>query len=142
MKSLAVDPDKFVLTLFLESRTEGDGGTEGRESLRAIAPTIYTAAGSCSPCIPAIVAMAWLTRAPFATPSQRIDAARRNFGEAMIKLQNQLRDPRTAKTDEILFTVLLIHMLEVYRLFAFSSCCLNPYTDPAEFRRTDANRDF
>ena len=46
----------------------------------------------------------------------------------MIKLQNALQDPRTAKTDDILFTVLLIRMLEVYRLLVFSSCFSNQYT--------------
>ena len=127
-KSLAVDPNEVVLTLFFKSSADGDGDTEGRESLRAITPTVYAAAGFSSPCIPAIVAMAWLTYAPFATPSQCIDAARRQYGEAVVKLQNALQDPRTAKADDILFTVLLIRMLEVYRLFAFLFCCLDPYT--------------
>ncbi|KAM0802873.1 hypothetical protein BDR22DRAFT_887210 [Usnea florida] len=112
-KPLAVDPDKLVLALFLESLAGGDRDAEGRESLLAITPAIYTPAGSSSPCIPAIVAMAWFTNAPFATLSQRLDAARRKYGEAMLKLQNALRDPRTAKTDDILFTVLLMRMLEI-----------------------------
>ena len=46
----------------------------------------------------------------------------------MVKLQNALQDARTAKSDDILFTVLLMRMLEVYRLIAFSSCFSNPYT--------------
>ena len=127
-KPLAVDPDQLVLALFLESCADGDRDTEGRESLLAITPTIYTAAENSSPCVPAIVAIAWFAAAPFATLSQRTDAARRKYGEAIVKLQNALQDPRTAKTDDILFTVLLIRMLEVYRLFAFSSCFPNPYT--------------
>ena len=140
-KSLAVDPDELVLTLFLESRADGDGDKEGCETLLAITPTIYTAAGTSSPCVPAIVAMAWFTNAPFATLSQRIDAARRKYGEAMVKLQNALQDPRTAKTDSILFTVLLIRILEVYRLLALSILFLRSIYDLAESWNTDANRD-
>ena len=126
-KQLTVDPDELVLTLFFKSSANRDDDTEGRENILAITPSIYTAAGSSSPCIPATFAMAWLAYAPFATPSQRIDGARRKYGEAVVKLQNAIQDPRTAKTDDILFTVLLIRILEIHSLFTLLFRCPNSY---------------
>lgn len=42
-------------------------------------------------------------------------AARRKYGKAMVKLQDARGNPRTAKADDALFTVLLILMLEVLK---------------------------
>lgn len=59
--------------------------------------------------------MAWVTSAPFASVSQRMATARQKYGEAVVKLRDALRDPRTAKADDALITVLLMLMLEVYK---------------------------
>lgn len=115
IRSFSVDPDDAVLNQFFCFSNQAGGNKEGPQSLPALMPSLYASARSNSPCAPAILAMAWLTSAPFATLGQRMGAARRNYGQAVVKLQNALQDPRTAKADDALFTVLLMLMIEVFR---------------------------
>ena len=117
-RSFSVDPDEAVLNQFSRSFVLAEGNQEGRDGLTAIIPSLYASASSASPCTPAILAMAWVTSAPFATVSHRMGAARQKYGEAVVKLQDALHNPRTAKADDALFTVLLMLMLEVNPHFA------------------------
>ena len=112
-RSSSVDPDEAVLNQYSRYFVLAEGNNEEREALPAIIPSLYASAHSASPCTPAILALAWVTSAPFATVSQRMAAARQKYGEAVVKLHDALQDPRTAKADDTLFTVLLMLMLEV-----------------------------
>lgn len=118
-----MDPDQAVLNQFCGLCALADGSKEGRDSLHAVIPSLYAGARSSSPCIPAILAVAWVTSAHFTTVNQRMDMARRKYGEAVVKLRDALQDPRTAKADDALCTVLLMLMLEVRKLFTGLSCC-------------------
>ena len=123
MMSFSIDPDEAVLNQFFRfcvlavGKREGAVGSREGEELSAIVPSLYARAHLASPCTPAILAMAWLTAAPFATVNQRMGAARRNYGEAVVKLREALEDPHTAKADDALFTVLLMLIIEVSGLF-------------------------
>lgn len=99
-----------------------EGNMEGQEVLHDAIPSLYASARSASPCTSAILSLAWVTSAPFATVSQRMDAARRKYGEAVVKLRNALQDPCTAKADDALFAVILILLLEVLKPFACLFC--------------------
>ena len=122
---LLVDPDGAVLNQYsgfcvlAERNGEGDEGL----GLLRVMPSLYAGAQPSSPCVPAILAMAWMTSAPFASVDQRMVVARRKYGEAVVKLREALKDPSTAKADDTLFTVLLMLMLEVFRPFAPLLCC-------------------
>lgn len=107
-----MDPDQAVLNQFCGLCALADGSKEGRDTLHAVIPSLYAGARSSSPCIPAILAVAWVTSAHFTTVNQRMDMARRKYGEAVVKLRDALQDPRTAKADDALCTVLLMLMLE------------------------------
>ena len=114
-KSFSIDLDEAVLNQFSRFCILAENNKEGQESLPAVIPSLYGSARSASPCTPAILAMAWVTSAPFASVSQRMATARQKYGEAVVKLRDALRDPRTAKADDALITVLLMLMLEVYK---------------------------
>lgn len=116
MMSFSIDPDEAVLNQFSRFCVLAVGNREGEE-LSAIVPSLYASARSASPCTPAILAMAWLKAAPFATVNQRMGAARRKYGEAVVKLREALQDPHTAKADDALFTVLFMLMIEVSEPF-------------------------
>lgn len=111
----SIDPDDAVLNQRFGVLAEQF--KEGPEELPALIPSMYASARSASPCTPAILAIAWVTSASFATVGQRMGAARRKYGEAMVKLQDALQDPSTAMADDALFTVLLMLMIEVSRPF-------------------------
>lgn len=119
----AVDPDEAVLNQFSGTCVLARRNREGHEGPFAIMPSLYAGARSSSPCVPAILAMAWVTSAPFATTSQRMDVAWQKYGEAVVKLRKALQDPRTAKADDALFTVLLMLELEVGRPSVSSLRC-------------------
>ena len=121
--SFSVDPDEAVLNQFSRFGVFSEQNKEGLEGLPALIPSMYASARSASPCTPAILAMAWVTSASFATIGQRMTAARRKYGEAMVKLQDALQDPRTAMADDALFTVLLMLIIEVFRPFTYLLCC-------------------
>lgn len=112
-KSFSVDPDQAVLNQYARFHVLPEGNKEGHAAFSAVIPSLYASARSDSPCTPAILAMAWVTSAPFATVSQRMGAARRKYGEAVVKLRDALQDPCTARADDALFTVLFMLMLEV-----------------------------
>ena len=120
--SFSVDPDEAVLNQFSRSGVFAEQTKEGLEALPALIPSLYASARSASPCTPAILAMAWVTSASFATVGQRMGAARWKYGEAMVKLQDALQDPRTAMADDALFTVLLMLIIEVSRPFTYLLC--------------------
>lgn len=122
IRSFSVDPDEAVLNQFSHYCKLAEGNIEGQEVLHAAIPSLYASARSASPCTSAILSLAWVTSAPFATISQRMDAARRKYGEAVVKLRNALQDPGTAKADDALFAVILILLLEVLEPFACLFC--------------------
>lgn len=134
MSSFSVDLDEVVLNQFSNFCALAEGNQEGHEVLPAVIPSLYGMARTASPCIPAILAMAWMISAPFATVTQRMGAARRKYGEAVAKLQDALQDPRTAKADDALFTVLLMIMLEVNMPISCLFCCF------ADFKNTEHDR--
>ena len=112
-RSLSVDLDQAVLNQFTRFHGFPKSNKEVHEGFSAVIPLLYASARSDSPCTPAILAMAWVTSAPFATVSQRMGAARRKYGEAVVKLRDALQDPCTARADDALFTVLFMLILEV-----------------------------
>ena len=120
--SFSVDLDEAVLNQFSRFGVFAEQTKEGLEALPALIPSMYASARSASPCTPAILAMAWVTSAPFATVGQRMGAARRKYGEAMVKLQDALQDPHTAMADDALFTVLFMLIIEVLRPFTYLLC--------------------
>lgn len=124
LRSFSVNPDEAVLNQFSSFCVLTGGVKEGHDTFPALIPSLYASANSTSPCIPAVSAMAWVTSAPFATTSQRMGAARRKYGEAVVKLRDALQDSRTAKADDALFTVLLMLMLE--NMTATSKSMPNP----------------
>lgn len=111
MTSFSVDLDQVVLNQFASFHILAEG-SRAHDALSAVIPSLYASARSTSPCTPAILAFAWVLSAPFATPSQRMGAARQKYGEAVVKLRDALKEQRTAKADDALFTVLLLFMLE------------------------------
>ena len=122
IRSFSIHPDDAVLNRFSHYCMLAGGQSEGQEVLHAAIPSLYASAPSASPCTPAILALAWVTSAPFAPVSQRMDAARRKYGEAVVKLRNALQNPCTAKADDALFAVILILLLEVLEPFACLFC--------------------
>ena len=126
MRSFAIDPDEAALNQLYHFCRLLELNKEGHEALPAVIPSLYAGAPSTSPAIPAIVAFAWMTSAPFATVSQRMCVARRKYGEAVVKLRDALQDPHMAKGDDVLFTVLLMNMLEVCTPFP---CSVIPMID-------------
>lgn len=85
----------------------------GHGSLLEVRNSLYASASSSSPCVPAILAIAWAVSASFCTASQRMIVVRRKYGEAIAKLQECLSHPRLASTDDTLFAVLVMGWIEV-----------------------------
>lgn len=90
-----------------------DDGKDRHSELLAAMASVYANASSSSPCIPAMLAMAWATSASFCTVDQRMGAARRKYSEALVKLQQALQHTHTARTDHVLFAVLIMSWVEV-----------------------------
>ena len=142
MMSFSIDLDEAVLNQFSRFCALAEEDREGQEAITAIIPSLYANARSASPCIPAILAMAWLRAAPFATGNQRIGAARRKYGEAVLKLREALQDPHTAKADDALFTVLFMLVIEVKKPLRMLVISLVLVDVVADFWDTEHDRHF
>lgn len=90
-----------------------DTNGDSQDGLLSVLDTVHANAPTSSPAIPATLAIAWATSAPFHSVSQCMYLARRKYGEALVSLQNALRDPYLAKEDGTLFAVLLMGWIEV-----------------------------
>lgn len=113
-----IDLDEAVLARFSHLSVFTDTSGHCQEGLLSILESVYANAFTSSPAIPATLAMAWATCAPFCPVSHRMYVARRKYGEALVSLQDALRDPYLAKEDGTLFAVLLMGWIEVRQLFA------------------------
>lgn len=132
-----INPDDAVLNQFSLSCPLGDSDEGGHGVLPIIMSSMYGSLDSTSPLVPAILAMAWVTSAPLATNKQRMCVARLKYADAIVKLREALQDPRTAKTDDALLTVMLMLILEVSNPFVLIVTSLSLIDIVAELRNTE-----
>jgi len=76
-------------------------------------PSLYTDIDALSPLSLATTAIAFAAFAKNAAERHFLSQARLKYGEAIIRLNEALRDPVTAKKDETLMAVLLMGRIEV-----------------------------
>jgi hypothetical protein len=110
---LPQEPEQLALNYFFKNYILIPRNSEAAHGYLEVLPDLYGDVAPTSPLLPATSALAFTVFGKDVLGRQFLPNARLQYGEAILRLNEALRDPAAVKKDETLMAVLVMGMVEV-----------------------------
>lgn len=105
-------PEQLALNYFFKNYVLIPRKSEAAHGYLEVLPVLYGDVAPTSPLLPATSALAFAAFGKDASGRKFLTNARLKYGEAILRLNEALRDPVVVKKDETLMAVLVMGMVE------------------------------